>query len=271
MMAITAFLSYVAIGMQNEGVSKEDIFELVDNYVKERSVNGVFIIRHPVTGKKVELVYIGPRSLYRRIHGYGYFIDVYFHEKGNKQKKYDIDFWIKKDGGKLVVVDVRVHKYPEKIAGEWFMTTVSPLPWWWKQSSGEHGGEPFARGDWRAWAVKAAINEYVAKKIKEEGAFRIKDPVTGKTVSLELVAIHDPVRKFPKKGLYFACGDFRPIEGPGGRLYDIDIFLKNTGKDGSLKLQVVDVKVHKVPVFKNGRWIKKALFYYKGEDIVELP
>ncbi len=251
----------------SQDVSKEELDKLISTFVKERSQKGSFFIKDPRSGKDIELIFIGPREIFRHIRNYGYFVDVYFHEKEDHNKKWDIDFWIRNEGGKLVIKDVQVHKVPEKVGGEWFMVTVEPLPWWWQQSSGEHGGEPIARGDWKAWAVKAAIHEYIADKVSKDKAFIIKDPTTGEDVKLELVAIHDPVRKFPKKGLYFACADFRPVDGPGDKLYDIDIFLKNEGG----KLSVADVKVHKVPVFQDGRWVKKALFYYKDEDIVELP
>lgn len=210
-------------------------------------------MKDPRNGKDVELVYIGSRDIFRHIRNYGYFIDVYFYERGDSNKKWDIDFWIKREDGKLVVKDAQVHKVPEKVGGDG-LWLLEPLPWWWQQSSGEHGGEPFARGDWKAWAGKATIHEYIAGKEREDGAFVVKDPISGKDVRLELVAIHDPVRKFPKKGLYFACADFRPIEGPGDKLYDIDIFLKDEGD----KLRVKEVKVHKVPVFQDGRWIKSS-------------
>jgi hypothetical protein len=35
-----------------------------------------------------------------------------------------VDFWVKSQGDKLVIMDARIHKYPTKMEGEWVRRTV---------------------------------------------------------------------------------------------------------------------------------------------------
>ena len=88
----------------------------------------------------------------------------------------------------------------------------------------------------------------------------MKDP-KGETVPLEFVEIHQPVRHLKKDGEYFVCTDFRK-PGSKDEYYDIDFWVnQKTGK-----LEVDNVKMHKVPVQEDGIWTQKPLYTFEGMD-----
>lgn len=110
----------------------------------------------------------------------------------------------------------------------------------------EHGGSPMAEHPGQtvtATEVKNAIKDHV-KALSEatNGIFVIKDDKLGRQWQLRLDKIHDPVRTFEKDGrtVYFACSDFRAVDGPD--VLDIDFWMVDKGG----KLQTIDTRIHKV-------------------------
>ena len=101
----------------------------------------------------------------------------------------------------------------------------------------EHGGTAVS-AEPSAQDIRDRIAAYVKEKVKVEGAFRIKDEVTGSTRTLTLDRVHDRVGK--TGGAYYSCTDMR--DAATGQLLDLDFDVK--ASDG--KLDVVDVRIHKV-------------------------
>jgi hypothetical protein len=197
--------------------------------------------------------------LVRRIHGYGYFVDVDFHAKAEPAKPYDLDFWLKPAGSKLEIVDVRLHKAPKQEGDAWKLVTRNPIPWWWIPAT-EHPGETEEK---KSWQVESAVNEYVAGKL-EDGVFVLKDDKTGEQRTLDFVEIHRPLRRI-EGGSYFACSDFRE-HGSKEKFYDIDFWL--TEKDGTL--QVIETRIHKEPQNEDGAWIQVPRYSFEKEKVKDL-
>jgi hypothetical protein len=110
----------------------------------------------------------------------------------------------------------------------------------------------------------SAIHGYIATHKDKDGNLPIKDDKTGETLPLEFVEIHQPVRHLKKEGEYFACTDFRK-PGSQDEYYDIDFWVnQKTGK-----LEVDNVKVHKVPVQEDGVWTQVPRYNFDGMDIEE--
>ncbi|MGA8435747.1 MAG: hypothetical protein WB713_13355, partial [Methyloceanibacter sp.] len=188
------------------------------------------------------------------IHGY-----IATH-KDEPKKQYAIDFWFKPEGQDLKLMDIRVQKGPKQEGDSWVMITRSPQAWWWLPA-GEHPGDMEVT---RAWQVMSAIHGYIATHKDKDGNLEIKDDKTGETLPLEFVEIHQPVRHLKKEGEYFACTDFRK-PGSQDEYYDIDFWVnQKTGK-----LQVDNVKVHKVPVQEDGVWTQVPRYTFDGMDIEE--
>jgi YHS domain-containing protein len=83
----------------------------------------------------------------------------------------------------------------------------------------------------------------------------------GNPVPLQFVEIHQPVRHLKKEGEYFVCTDFRK-PGSKDEYYDIDFWVnQKTGK-----LEVDNVKMHKIPVQEDGIWTQKPLYTFEGMD-----
>ena len=75
---------------------------------------------------------------------------------------------------------------------------------------------------------------------------------------LDFVEIHQPVRHLKKDGEYFVCTDFRK-PGSKDEYYDIDFWVnQKTGK-----LEVDNVKMHKVPVQEDGIWTQSAALHLR--------
>lgn len=208
---------------------------------------GVFKFRDVTLDQQLELVYV-ELNLMRTLDGFGYFPDLVFHAKDDPAKKYWIDFWIKPRDGKLKVIDTRIYKGPKKSDSGWTLQTRQPRPWWWIPAS-EHPGKMEMR---RGWEVMSAMEEHiVAERAANGGKYKLKDPKTGKVLSLDFIGTHLPIRKLAEDGRYFACTDFRE-EGTRDQYYDIDFWLdEKTGK-----MTVGEVRVHKVPVEEDGSWVQ---------------
>jgi hypothetical protein len=198
--------------------------------------------------------------LVRSISGYGHFVSVDFHAKGEPAKPYDLDFWLKPAGGKLEIVDVRIHKAPKRDGDAWKLVTRNPIPWWWIPAT-EHPGETEEK---KGWQVESAVNEHISSSVKD-GVFVMKDDKTGEEHTLDFVEIHRPLRKIEGRG-YFACTDFRE-HGSKDKFYDIDFWLND--KDG--KLQVTDVRIHKEPKYEDGVWVQVPRYNFDKDQVKDVP
>jgi hypothetical protein len=243
-----------------EDFSAEDAKAAVEEHIaaRIRQDGGVFRFKDPQADEPLDLELDRVR-LVRRIHGYGHFVDVDFHAKGDPAKAYDLDFWLKPASGKLAVVDVRIHKAPKREGDVWKLVTRSPIPWWWIPAT-EHPGETEEK---KSWQVESAVNEYVAGKIKD-GTFVLKDDKTGESRTLDFVEIHRPLRRI-EGGAYFACTDFRE-HGSKDKFYDIDFWLVE--KDGALA--VSEVRIHKEPRNEDGVWVQMPRYTFEKEKVQDL-
>lgn len=85
---------------------------------KEAS-SGLYKLIDDITGKEVELEFIGVHQPVRKLKENGkYFSCTDFRKKGSKEEIYDIDFWLEESTGKIKVGSVRVHKVPEMHDGD---------------------------------------------------------------------------------------------------------------------------------------------------------
>ena len=167
--------------------------------------------------------------------------------KDEAKKQYAIDFWFKPEGDQLTLMDIRVQKGPKQDGDGYYMVTRMPVAWWWLPVQ-EHPGDMEVT---RAWQVMSAIHNYIATHKDAKGALEIKDDKTGETLPLDFVEIHQPVRHLKKDGEYFVCTDFRK-PGSKDEYYDIDFWVNQ--KSG--KLEVDNVKIHKIPVQEDGVWLR---------------
>ena len=221
---------------------------------KLKANGGLYPFVDPLNGDHLNLAYDGI-DFTRTIDGYGFFPDVKFHDPKNAKKKYLIDFWVTPVKGELQVQEVRIYKAPKLVDGEWRRFAREPIPWWWIPAQ-EHPGH-FAQK--RGWEVMSAIEQgALAQTKKDGGVFMLKDHKTGKTLHLEFVDTHQPVRQLDSNGHYFACTDFR-VKGTKHQIYDIDFWVDS--KDG--KMSVNKIKVHKVPEFKDGHWVQVPRYSWK--------
>jgi hypothetical protein len=157
-------------------------------------------------------------------------------------------------------MDIRVRKAPMQEGEGYTLVTRQPVAWWWLPAS-DHPGDLEVT---KAWEVMGAIHNYIATHKDDKGDLDIKDDVTGENVPLEFVEIHQPVRHLKKDGQFFVCTDFRK-PGSDDEFYDIDFWVNRKNS----KLQVSDVKIHKVPVQEDGVWTEKARYTFDGLDFDE--
>ena len=239
--------------------TEDDVNAAVKKVINERTKDGAFVFRDPKLNADLHLIFDQIKNV-RGMEGYGWFPNVIFHDKDEPKKQYAIDFWFKPEGRDLKLMDIRVQKGPKQEGDGWVMITRSPQAWWWLPA-GEHPGDMEVT---RAWQVMSAIHGYIATHKDKDGNLEIKDDKTGETLPLEFVEIYQPVRHLKKEGEYFACTDFRK-PGSQDEYYDIDFWVnQKTGK-----LQVDNVKVHKVPVQEDGVWTQVPRYTFDGMDIEE--
>lgn len=105
-----------------------------------------------------------------------------------------------------------------------------------------------------------AIRDYVnGESDLKGGYFLFFDKKQGKPLALTLDRVHKERLATLGGGVYFACADFKAIDGD---MYDLDIFMKET-KEG---LEVTDISLHK----KNGQarytWTEKNGIWSKKEQ-----
>ena len=236
--------------------TEEDVNKRVAEVIAERSKDGAFVFHDPKLDADLNLNY-EEIKIVRGMEGYGWFANVIFHDKDTPKKQYAIDFWFKPNGDKLDLMDIRVQKGPKQDGDSYYMITRMPVAWWWLPVQ-EHPGDMEVT---RAWQVMSAIHTYVATNKDKDGNLDIKDDKTGETLPLEFVEIHQPVRHLKKDGEYFVCTDFRK-PGSQDEYYDIDFWVNQ--KSG--KLEVDNVKVHKVPVQEDGIWTQVPRYTFEGMD-----
>ena len=236
--------------------TEEDVNAAVKKTVDERSKDGAFIFHDPRLDEDLNLVY-EQIKIVRGMEGYGWFANTIFHDKDEPKKQYAIDFWFKPEGDKLTLMDIRVQKGPKQEGDSYVMVTRMPVAWWWLPVQ-EHPGSAEVT---RAWQVMSAIHTYVATHKDADGHLDIKDDKTGETLPLDFVEIHQPVRHLKKEGEYFVCTDFRK-PGSKDEYYDIDFWVNQ--KSG--KLEVDNVKIHKVPVQEDGVWTQQPRYTFEGMD-----
>jgi len=236
--------------------TEEDVNKRVAEVIAERSKDGAFVFHDPKLDADLNLVY-EEIKIVRGMEGYGWFANTIFHDKDTPKKQYALDFWFKPDGDKLTLMDIRVQKGPKQDGDSYYMVTRMPVAWWWLPVQ-EHPGDMEVT---RAWQVMGAIHDYIATHKDANGDVPIKDDKTGETIPLEFVEMHQPVRHMKKDGEYFACTDFRK-PGSQDEYYDIDFWVNQ--KSG--KLEVDNVKVHKVPVQEDGIWTQVPRYTFEGMD-----
>lgn len=242
----------------------DDVKKFTSDVIDEsaKANGGAFPYNDAVTNQKLDLVF-DEFKFVRHLEGYGFFPDVGFHAKDDPEKKYVLDFWVKPRHGKLVLMETLLYRAPRKEDGKWTLISRSPTPWWWIPSS-EHPGDTEVR---RGWQVMSAINEDVVDvKAAAKGVFNVKDNVTGETIPLEFVNVHQPVRKLKADGKYFACTDFKKV-GTTDQFYDIDFWVDDKGG----KMSVKDVRVHKIPVLQDGHWVQESRYSFEDKDSDLVP
>jgi YHS domain-containing protein len=227
-----------------KGPSKEftedDVNAAVKKTVDERSKDGVFVFHDPKLDEDLNLLFEQVKMV-RGMEGYGWFANTIFHDKDEPKKQYAIDFWYKPEGNDLKLMDIRIQKGPKQEGDSYVMVTSMEVT--------------------RAWQVMSAIHSYITTHKDADGHLDIKDDKTGDTLPLDFVEIHQPVRHLKKEGEYFVCTDFRK-PGSKDEYYDIDFWVNQ--KSG--KLEVDNVKVHKVPVQEDGVWTQVPRYTFEGMD-----
>jgi hypothetical protein len=159
---------------------------------------GLYPLQDPLNGNEMKLAYDGI-DFTRTIDGYGFFPDVKFHDPADAQKRYLIDFWVAPANGVLKIQEVRIYKEPVKAEGKWVLTARSPVPWWWIPAS-EHPGHMAQK---RGWEVMSAVEQgALAEAAKNHGVYKLQDDKTGKTLELEFIDTHQPIRQLDDNGHY---------------------------------------------------------------------
>jgi len=95
---------------------------VINEYVASRTKDGVFKVKDDKTGEERSLDFVEIHRPTRKMEGKGYFACTDFREHDSSNKYYDLDFWIAEKQGVLQVTDVRIHKVPEQVDGQWIQT-----------------------------------------------------------------------------------------------------------------------------------------------------
>ena len=109
-----------ASGQSAEGAAKpskefteDDVNKRVAEVIAERSKDGAFVFHDPKLDADLNLVF-EQIKIVRGMEGYGWFANAIFHDKDVPKKQYVIDFWLKPEGDKLTLMDIRVQKGPSR-------------------------------------------------------------------------------------------------------------------------------------------------------------
>lgn len=264
--ALETFATFDIEAMDNAMAkfSSDDVTAFTQDYIKaaaEKS-GGLFSIEDSVAGQTV-LLKLDKVDFVRTIHGYGFFPDVIFTSPDDPAKKYLIDFWIRPKLGKLSIVDTRIYKAPGKEGDSWVLVSRLPKPWWWIPAS-EHPGKSEVK---RSWEVMSSLHDHIASELaKDGGHYKLKDDKTGEVLNLDFIGIHQPVRKLKDNGTFFACTDFRKA-GTTDEYYDVDFWMD----DKTGKISVDNVRVHKVPVLKDGNYVQVPRYNFDPKTFDVVP
>jgi hypothetical protein len=204
-------------GASAKTFTEEEVAAAVARLIGAGEQAGVYVLSDPVTGTSLRLVFDRIRVV-RGLSEFGWFPDVIFHEETTPAKQYAVDFWLKPDGDRLKLMDVRIHKDPQPDGQSWMTITRTPLLWWWlptlERSSAVVGKQ--------AWQVMGAIHEHIVEAQKDDAyPLALAD---GKTVPTELVAIYQPVGRAREDGRYFACIELRKKGAPAAS-YAVDFWV----------------------------------------------
>ena len=90
-----------------------------ENALKEVGSDGIYKLKDDKTGQTLDLKFINAHQPVRKLDDGTYFACTDFRAAGTTDQIYDVDFWVKDQGGKMVVDQVRVHKVPEQKNGQW--------------------------------------------------------------------------------------------------------------------------------------------------------
>lgn len=194
MLAATA-----AAAHQEKLFTDEDVAAAAKAAIAARTKGGVLPFDDARTGDRLQLVLDDVRIV-RGLTGYGWFPNVGFHDKAEPAKKYTLDLWLKPDGDKLELVDIRVHKAPRADGSGWMTVTRPPMAWWWLPTI-ERASAVAAMP---AWQVMGAIHSDIAKNAQSQGN-AIPLEIGGSTPPLQLVDVEQPVGRSKADGRYFAC------------------------------------------------------------------
>lgn len=200
-------LGAAAAGAAPRELTDEDVSATVKAVIAERTRGGIFPFTDARTGDQLSLVLDDVRIV-RGLPGYGWFPNVNFHAQDNPAKKYALDFWLKPDGDRLKLMDIRIHKATQLDGGAWMSITRAPLAWWWlptiERASAVAGVQ--------AWQVMGDIHAHIAAT-KNGEAIELRD-AGGRQLSLQLVDIDPPVGRSKAGGRYFACALLRKFGNP---------------------------------------------------------
>lgn len=86
--------------------------------------------------------------------------------------------------------------------------------------------------------IRQTIRDHIRSIEQNDGAFTMKDGVTGATRTLQLVRVHERVGK--TGSFYYSCTDMRDVKS--GELLDLDFDVDAADR----QLHVTDVRIHKV-------------------------
>lgn len=86
---------------------------------KVKGEGGILKVKDDKTGEDLTLEYVKIHDPVRKVTGEGYFACADFRVKGEPEKLYDLDFWLKKKGDGLVITKTRIHKEPAKEGNQW--------------------------------------------------------------------------------------------------------------------------------------------------------
>ena len=98
--------------------TEEDVDKRVQEVIAERTKDGAFVFHDPKLDADLNLVF-EQIKIVRGMEGYGWFANVIFHDKDVAKKQYAIDFWLKPQGDKLTLMDIRVQKGPKQDGDSW--------------------------------------------------------------------------------------------------------------------------------------------------------
>jgi hypothetical protein len=103
----------VAKNMPPQQFYVEDIKAAMHKHVAATiDMSGDFHIRDEITEEDLTLKFDQVHDPVRQIDGGIYFACTDFHVKGETDKIYDIDFWLREEAGELKVFRTKIHKEP---------------------------------------------------------------------------------------------------------------------------------------------------------------